>query len=103
MDSLPLFEVLGYSVPKHGTCYYHFRVGGRVRSFTGPEMHSVAFLLDLYPDADHWRDAFPGVTRTRVDALKAAAHFRRLCKAAGEYWPEGFGVTGDVTAVRESA
>lgn len=98
LEHSPLFTALGYVPQCNAPSHYVFRIGPRVRRFRAWEMKSVTFLLELHADVDHWRDVFPGIKRTGIDAIKAAAHFMRLCHEAGEYVPESV----DPPAVRTS-
>ncbi len=81
----PLFECLGHYRVRGGMPRYVLRVRGEVRVFRAIEMHGLAFLLDLYPDHEHWRRLFPLSGSRKVDTKAALSWFIRECAAAGEY------------------
>lgn len=83
----PIYEPLGYEVPRCGQALYYFRIAGMVRCYRAWELQSLPFLIEMHPDISHWREMFPGIRRGRVDTLQAAAHFTRLCMDRGLYAP----------------
>lgn len=86
MASSPIFRPLGTFTSNHGLPRYYIEVRGSVRVYRAMEMHGMSFLLDLHPDADHWRSLFP--TRGhKIDTKAALAWFIGACQSAGEYDP----------------
>lgn len=82
--SLPLFRLLG--VYTDGSCYprYCLEAHGQVRAYRASEMHGLAFLMELHPDAGHWRSVFPR-TKGRIDTHAAMAWFISECQKLGAY------------------
>lgn len=78
-----LFIPLGVSRHRSET-WYHIRVRGEDRVFRPTEAWGLGFLMELNPDAEHWRRMFPTVLQGRkIDVSTACAAVRRLCLAAG--------------------
>lgn len=82
----PLFLPLGWFAAVGGAPRYFIEVRGEVRSYRGWELASLATLLDLWPDAAHWRRCFPRST-SKIDTKAAAAHLVEICHRAGLYTP----------------
>lgn len=87
MTSAPreaLFLPLGYSLHRSET-WYHIRVRGQDRVFRPAQAWGLSFLMELNPDAEHWRRMFPTTLQGRkIDVQVACGAVRKLCLAAGE-------------------
>lgn len=88
-DVSPLFEPLGVETRHWGAPLYWFRIDSKARRFQASEMQCLPFLLELYANADHWRNVFPSDRRGRIDCLRAAAFFTKACRDLGEFRPDG--------------
>lgn len=81
----PLWKPLGFESTRHGRRYWVEVKGARRRCKTG-DLYGLAFLLEIYPDREHWRRQFPGHGR-RVDTSAALRYLIGACERAGEYVP----------------
>ncbi len=85
-DVAPHFTCLGYRLSSKGTPLYYFTVAGEPRCYRASELASLAVLLDLVPDVDHWRALFPGGSaRLGVDVPRAGSYFHALALRVGPY------------------
>lgn len=82
----PLWRALGYQLLPQGRRYF-LLVNGQVRRYRACQMYGLNFLLDIYPDREHWRRMFPYGVGRRVDTGEALRFFARACDEAGEYKP----------------
>jgi hypothetical protein len=84
-----IFTPLGFSRHR-GERWLHIRAGGEDRIYRPSQALGLGFLLDLYPDHQHWANAYPSryYHGHRVDWRYACAEIKRLCIEAGEIKPE---------------
>ncbi len=80
-----IYKALGTSETKGCERRYVILVQGELRAYRGAEMHGLAFLFDLYPDAAHWRALWPAGGKTQIEARAACADIMKECNAAGNY------------------
>lgn len=84
----PIWRALGYQHTKHGKRYW-LTIGTRTRAYRAGEMYGLSFLVDVYPDPEHWRRIFPYGEGRRINTGAALAYFIKQCEDAGEYVPPG--------------
>lgn len=81
-----LYRALGVYSPPRGDRSYVYAVPGEIRAYRVNELGGVQFLLDVWPDPDHWRALYPK-GRDKIDGLRARAAIMRECVEAGPYVP----------------
>lgn len=90
----PLWRALGVQQTQWGKRYW-LEINGRAQRFKAAGMYGLSFLLDIYPDREHWRRQFPYGVGRRVDTGAAMTYFVRACERVGEYVPGSDGRTAD--------
>lgn len=83
----PIFTLLGYYRSRGGLPRFYASVREEVRCYRPWELASMAFMLDLYPDHEHWRSLFPKRDSQRVNLHAAREWFTRAFMEAGPYDP----------------
>lgn len=86
-QNTPLFTPLGVYRAHGGLPRYYIAVNGELRVYRAWELRCVPFLLDIYPDHNHWRELFPKPPGKRIDTQSSGEWFVRACEAAGQYQP----------------
>jgi hypothetical protein len=82
----PLVECLGtFQHPGCELRYILRNSSGTLLVFRPSLFVGQQALLQLHPDVDHWRRAYPGIGWRRMDAMRAIADLVRRCLAAGPY------------------
>lgn len=81
-----IYRALGYYTAPGADPRYILAVPNGLRAYRGPDIGGVSALLDLWPDADHWRRLYPKGAHG-IDAYRARAAIMRECQEAGPYLP----------------
>ena len=85
--SSALFTILGTCRANGGLPRYYIQVGDEVRFYRGWEVGSVAFLIDLLNDHEHWRRMYPRFGGYRIDVRRSREAFIAMFEEAGPYDP----------------
>lgn len=91
-EATPLYEAIGFYTPKRGPSVYYLRIRGHVRGFRTSDISNAGFLLEILPDLEHWRSAFPARYHNGIDTGAVCAHFMALCYAVGPCDREGMAI-----------
>lgn len=88
-DAKPLFRPLGFYTSPGCYTRYYLEIHGEVRAFRPSDLISTGLLLEIHPDAEHWRSLYPSRQwhGARIDPRSAAAAIIKACHAVGKYEP----------------
>lgn len=81
-----IYRALGVYAAPGAEPRYVVATPGMLRAYRPADIGGVSALLDLWPDADHWRRLYPKGAHG-IDAYRARAAIMRECQEAGDYLP----------------